>query len=268
VPLPAVYLTSVLTDSSGLTATHRVGSPDDPAPSAEALAGAATPGEAVHVAGAVAVLLTILVAAVALFIRPDRPSSARHLLATFGALVPVALIIGDPDNHGGQSGPVDPLFLALPVPAALAALVAGPWTHRAAEQGPRLALLGLVVLGAGPAAWWGVRQALVQRNTYPPTADPHHNSHWYVMAVLALMVVLLLLVAVVNAEGWRLAAATAAADALAVAVVSLSAPQSASALDTYWSAAVIVWAFGIGFVAVRATTPRLPHRDRIEGMHP
>ncbi|HYH26284.1 MAG TPA: hypothetical protein VD834_13135 [Blastococcus sp.] len=269
VPLPAVYLTSVVTDALGLSATHRVGSVDDPAPSAEALAGAAAPSEAVHVTGAVAVLLTVLVAAAALFIRPDRPSSARYLLATFSALVPVALIVGDPDNYGGQAGLVDPLFLALPVPAALAALVAGPWTRRAAERGPRLALLGFVVLGVGPAVWWGVRQALMQRNTYPPTADPHHNSHWYVIAVLTFMVLALSVLAVLNAEGWRLAAATAAADALAVAVVSLFAPQSASALGPFWSGAVIAWAFGVGFAVVRrAPTPRLLLPDRSERIHP
>ena len=36
-----------------------------------------------------------------------------------------------------------------------------------------------------PAAWYGVDQALLQRNTFPPTADPHHNGHWWVMAIVA-----------------------------------------------------------------------------------
>jgi hypothetical protein len=132
-------------------------------------------------------------------------------------------------------------------------------------------LLGLATVAAGPVAWWGVHQALLQRNTFPPTADPHHNSHWYVMAVLAFLVVLLSAAAGLSGERWRLPAATAALDALAVAIASLIAPQSASALGPHWSAAVLVWALAVGALVVRdGTRPHTPHihHHHHEGIHP
>ncbi len=256
VALAGLYLTLVLTDALGLTAAHPVPSPDDPAPSPEALAGAATPGEAVHVAGAAAMLATFAIGALIILLRPGRPGSAGHLLAAAGALIPVALIVGNPDNHGGQAGVVDPLFLALPLPAVVAALLAGRRDRRASAGRRGHVLLGFAAAAAGPAVWWSVEQALMQRNTFPPTADPHHNSHWFVMAAVGLMIVLLVVVAGSTSDGWRLPAATAAVDAVLIGTVSLLAPHSASALGRYWSAALILWGLGILAVALRAGRSR------------
>jgi hypothetical protein len=87
-----------------------------------------------------------------------------------------------------------------------------------------------------------VEQALIQRNTWPPPADPHHQSHWYAMAVLALMVVPVVAGAALAGRGWRVATTATGGVVAAVAVASLVAPAAASALHPGWAAAGLVWA--------------------------
>ena len=92
------------------------------------------------------------------------------------------------------------------------------------------AIPGLAAIAAIPAAWYGVDQALLQRNTSPPTADPHHNGHRWVMAIVAFMVVLSVAATAVPSVGWRLGARVASLAALAIGAASLIAISAASAL--------------------------------------
>ncbi len=161
------------------------GSPEDPPPSAEARFGAAHPGEAVHAAGAVAVVAIGASGLVALIARPERPRHAYQVLASMTAVLLTLPVVGDPDNVGGQAGPVDPFLLVVVAPAVVAALLAAPWRRRDSEKGWRPRLLVLAAIGVIPAAWYGVEQALVQRNTFPPTADPQALEQGWAIAAIA-----------------------------------------------------------------------------------
>ncbi len=248
--LAGLLMSAVLADVFGLAGSP-VGSAGDPPPSPAALAGAATPGEAVHLAAAAVASAALLVGGVGLLLRPGGPGRAALVLGVGAAVLPAAVIVGDPDNVGGQAGPVDPVFLALPLLYILAGVVAGPW-RRGPAPGPRAVLLGFAVAAVGPAVWFGVGQALVQRTTFPPTADPHHNAHWFVVAAVGFMVVVPVLTAVLVGCGWRLAAVTSAAAAGALGGASLVAPAAASATGGWWSLVALAWGAGLVAVVVRA----------------
>lgn len=206
------------------------GSPEDPPPSAEARFGAAHPGEAVHAAGAVAIVAIGASGLVALIARPERAGHAYQVLASMTAVLLTMPVVGDPDNVGGQAGPLDPFMLVVVVPAVVAALLAAPWRRRDSEKGWRPRLLVLAAIGAIPGAWYGVEQALFQRNTFPPTADPHHNAHWWAMAIIAFMVVLVMMAAALPGRGWRLGSIPSAVAAIGIGAASLVAGSAASAL--------------------------------------
>lgn len=244
----------VAAEASGLVTSSPVGSPDDPAPSPEALAGAAAPGEVVHLVGALGVLALGASGLLALLVAPRLPAVARQVLAAALALLVVSPVVGDPDNVGGQAGVVDPAFVVLAVPPLAAALLAGP--ARSVRSGPRRPLLAVLAVVALPvAAWWGVGQALAQRNTFPPTADPHHQAHWYAMAVFALALVLVVAAAALGGRGWRLGAATAGVSAAAVGGASLAAADAASAVAPVWALAVVVWGAAVLSVVLRGDGP-------------
>jgi hypothetical protein len=227
----------VAAEASGTIASSPEGSPNDPPPSPEALAGAAAPGEAVHLVGALGALVLGAFGLIALLLPSLRAAAARQVLAATLAILVVVPLIGNPDNVGGQAGVIDPAFLALAIPPLLAALVAGPL--RDVRLRPLLMILAAAALPI--AAWWGVGQALNQRNTFPPTADPHHQAHWYAMAVLAFAIVFVVAAAALGGRGWRLGATTAALSAIAFGVTSVATPGAASAVGPVWAVATVVW---------------------------
>jgi hypothetical protein len=218
--------------------------------SAAARLGADHPGETLHLVGAAAALSIGAAGLVGLAVRPQHSGSARHVLATAVAMVVVALLVGDPDNHGGQAGPVDPLFVVMALPPVAAALTAGPWRVGARKAGQaRVRLPVLVVAASGlPWLWYGRAQGLLQRETWPPLADPHHQAHWYAMALLAVLIVLTAASAAFGGGGSRVAATVPAVAALAVATASLLAPGAASALSPVWAVAALLW--GAALLAV------------------
>lgn len=149
-------------------------------------------------------------------------------------------LVGDPDNFGGQAGSIDPVFLVLVIPSIVASLLALPWGDwRSGDARPRFLVLAAVA--AVPAAWYGVDQALMQRNTFPPTADPHHNAHWWVMAAFAFMVVLVTAAAALPGRGRRLGAFLAGASSFAVGVGSVLEESAASAVSIGWALAAMLW---------------------------
>lgn len=74
----------------------------------------------------------------------------------------------------------------------------------------------------------------MQRNTWPPLADPHHQAHWVAMAIVVAS-------AALSGAGWRLAAVTAGVAAVALAAASLLAPEAASALHPGWAVVALLW---------------------------
>jgi len=85
---------------------------------------------------------------------------------------------------GGMAGPIDPLFIVVALPGLAGALLAQPW-RRADRSEWKNVILVLALIGLVPIASYGMDQALMQRNTFPPSADPHHNAHWWAMSALA-----------------------------------------------------------------------------------
>ncbi|HEX6581116.1 MAG TPA: hypothetical protein VF195_09625 [Actinomycetota bacterium] len=169
------FFSIVALNTLGVVSSGAEGSPDDPPPSAEARFGAAHPGEALHAVGAVAVVVIGASGLVAMIVRPERPGHAYQVLAAMTGVLVTLSIVGDPDNVGGQASPIDPSLLLVTVPAVVAALLAAPWRRRGSDDRWRTHLLALAAVGAIPAARYGIDQALIQRNTFPPTADPHHT---------------------------------------------------------------------------------------------
>jgi hypothetical protein len=245
------FFSIVALNTLGIVPSGAEGSPDDPPPSAEALFGAAHPGEAVHAVGAVAVVVIGASGLVAMIVRPERPGHAYQVLAAMAGVLLTLPVVGDPDNVGGQAGRIDPFLLLVVVPAVVAALLAAPWRRRGSDDRSRIRLLALAAIGAIPAAWYGVDQALFQRNTFPPTADPHHNAHWWAMAILAFMVILVMAAAALPGRGWRLGATLAAAAAGGVGVASLVAGSAASSVPTVGAVAAIAWGLAGLWLSVR-----------------
>jgi hypothetical protein len=222
--------------------------------SPEARIGADHPGEAIHLAGALAALAIGGAGLIGLVVRPERTGSAYHTAATAAAMLLTAGVVGDPDNYGGQGLFVDPLFAVMALPPLAAALTAQPWRMRGKGRRKRSLQLVLAVL-ALPGLWYGFEQGLMQRNTWPPLADPHHQAHWYAMGLLAFLVVLVATTAAFSGRGWRPAAITPALAAMSVAVASLLARDAASALAPGWAAAALMW--GLTMLAVTWYQPSL-----------
>jgi len=257
------FFSIVAAEALGVIQSEPEGDPDDPPASAEAVLGASRPGEAVHVVGALGVLVLGGTALVGLFLRPERSGSAYQVLATMSGILLTAPIVGNPDNRGGQAGWIDPLFLIVVTPAVVAAALARPWRHWRLRRvrGSQFLVLGAVA--AVPLGWYGLNQALMQRNTYPPTADPHHNAHWWAMSCLAFIVVLVVAAAALPSDGWRLGPRVAGLAAIALGIASLVASSSASAIWLGWALIAILW----GLTGVWLTLRDEQHNSSTERDH-
>jgi hypothetical protein len=236
-------------------ASSRVGEEQvlEPPGSPEAEYGAAHPSEAVHLPSFVA--MTVLAAAglVGLIVDPRRAGSATHAMAVGVGMAVAAFIAGDPDNHGGQGLVVDPLVVGVALPVLAAAAAAIPWREWRSGGLRRPSLLWFAA-AALPLVWVGIEQALLQRNTWPPLADPHHQTHWLVMAQLALAVPLVTAGASLSGRGWRVATLSAGLGVLALVIPALFYTEAASAVPT-WSAALgIVWAAALLTASLRERT--------------
>lgn len=243
----------VIADAAGIIESAREGDPGDPPPSKEALAGAEAPGEPVHLVGGLALLAIGGSGLIALVGKPERSGTALQAAAAMTGVLITALIVGDPDNVGGMYGPIDPLFVLVALPGLVAAILARPWREGRASR-RRLSILTLAAIGAIPIVWYGVGQALMQRNTFPPSADPHHNAHWWAMSVLLFAGILVLSGAGLGLRGWRVGATAVGLSAVAFGVASLVAPEAASAVSLPWSIGAILWGVAILVAQVRPRT--------------
>ena len=246
----SLLLGFVVAETAGVVQTSPVGSPEDPPPSAEALAGAAAPGETVHLVGSLGALALGASALVLLAARPGLAAAARQALAACTAMLLAVLLVGDPDNVGGQAGLVDPAFLVLAVPPLAAALLAHPLGDVGGLR-PSRALGALAAVALLPAAWWGTGQALTQRNTFPPTADPHHQAHWFAMAVFAFAVVLVVAAACAGGRGWRTGTTAAGIAVAAFGTASLITDDAGSAVPVPYALVAVGWGAALLLVTWR-----------------
>ena len=251
---------SFLTVSVVLDAAGRVGRQQElePAGSAVAQFGADHPGEAVHLGAG---LLAVAVGAsglLALIVKPERAGSATQVAAAAVGWLVASFIVGNADNHGGQAGAVDPLFVVAALPPLAAALTATPWHAWRGGSVARARLLLLAGLGL-PWLWYAVAQGLLQRNTWPPLADPHHQGHWFVSSALGFIVVLVAAGAALAGAGWRVAGVLAGAAAVVVAATSLVAADAGSALHPAWAAAALLWGTAVLAVTWRESRSEDPH---------
>lgn len=221
--------------------------------------GADHPDEFVHIVGALSVLLVGASGIVGLVVRPQSRSIARHVVAAMLASTVVMGIMGDPDNHGGMAGPFDVAFLVFVVFALMAGVLALVWTPADGAPPDRH---GWYVFAAGfPLLWYGAQQALLQRNTWPPLADPHHQAHWYTMGVLALMVVFTATTASLWPDRSGLTLAVSATAAALLGLSSLLRPDAASAMN--WPFATVAIAFaGAVMLQRRVVDQRRSDLDR------
>jgi hypothetical protein len=213
--------------------------------------GAAAPREAVHAAGALAVIAVGATGLVSLMFDPRATGRRYHVFSATLGMLAVIPIVGDPDNIGGQAGPIDPAFVVLGIPPLVAAILA-PSRRDGAERRVVRPLLLLGAIAALPLLAFGVDQALMQRNTFPPTADPHHQAHWFAMAAFAFVVLLVVGTAALGAAGWRLAAASGAVAMAAVAVTSLGVADAASSFGRLGGGIALLWAVCVIAVGVRS----------------
>jgi hypothetical protein len=225
----------------------------EPPGSPEAQIGGEHPGEAVHLTGALAALAVGVAGLAGLVIRPERAGSATHAAGAAAAWLVASGVVGNPDNHGGQAGAIDPVFPIMAVPALVAVALAVPWREwrRGGVRRPRLLLLAAAGL---PWLWYGLDQAMMQRNTWPPLADPHHQSHWFTMALVGFGLVIIVAGASLSGRGWRTTTTTAGIAAAGIGVTSLLASDATSALPPVLAATAVLW--GLAALALTWREPR------------
>lgn len=225
--------------------------------SVEARIGAEHPGEMVHLVGAVTALAFGVVGLAGLIVRPQRAGSATQVGVAAVAWLLVSVVVGDPDNQGGQAGFVDLAFIVLALPALVVSVLAAPW--RAWGRGGPVRPRFLLLAGLGlPWAWYGFQQGLMQRDTWPPMADPHHQAHWFAMSLAALLVLLVGASGALPGTGWQLGTTLAGFAAVAVGTASLVATDAASALDAGWAIAAVLWGIAmLALTTVEGTSSRV-----------
>ncbi len=205
-----------------------------------------TDDERVHAAGAIVMGLVLVTSLIWLLIDPaDRPALTQGGLALASILL-VGVVVGNPNNHGGQAGVYDLAYLVAAVPfLALAAVALRlPPTIRLQSPGRRtLLLLGVAALIA--LIPYALDQALAQRNSWPPAADPHHNAHWATMAHVGLLVPSLAGLAAIAAARWRRHAWLAAASAGMLGLIWLLYPDDVSSLGIGGGIAALLWSVAI-----------------------
>ncbi|MGI8616995.1 MAG: hypothetical protein ACR2L4_09505 [Actinomycetota bacterium] len=134
-----------------------------------------TSDEAVHVAGALGFTAALLLGLVIQVVRPTAAAGFWITTAGIVGMLVYVSIVGDPDNYGGQAGPFDYAYLIFAVPILV--LLAFHPARRELLRGARPNAIVIVTLAiaAIPLVAYGVDQALVQRNSWPPKSDPHHT---------------------------------------------------------------------------------------------
>lgn len=208
----------------------------------------------VHHIGAVLFIALLVIGLLAqLWKFRGQVAAFQQALLAIVALLAAGLVIGDPDNHGGNVGIIDPLMLILAAPMLLLAVL-----HPVRREVLRLQLdvkpisTTIAAAGAIPLLWYAVDQALRQRNSWPPAADLHHNGHWMMMALLGFAIALIGLLAALQRDS-QVPAWSSGVAAIVFGLASALLPDHASSLGLRWGAAGSLWGlFLIGMTQVEA----------------
>lgn len=209
-------------------------------------------GERVHFTTVVIAWALTAVPLLALSVRPARAAVVDQLLAGAVMILALLVVVGNPDNQGGQAGVYDPVYLiffGLPVVVAILAR-----RNTAASFSVRWPLITVSLLAAVPAAIAAVNEELLQRNSWPPVLDPHHNGHWMVAGIAILAPVVAAAVAALGRRGWRLPLWTAGITAVVLGIVSVAFPADASSLGRGWGGGLALWGVALVTVGSGATS--------------
>jgi hypothetical protein len=225
--------------------------------------------EAVHLVGAIGSTMIVAVGLILQLVAPRRNVAAfRQAFLGGAAVMAAAAIVGDPDNHGGQAGVFDVTYLIFFVPLVVLALL-HPARGQLLKQGdvrPVLVLIAAVV--AVPLFVYAVRQGLIQRNSWPPKADPHHNSHWFMMAELGFAIPLVAALGGLGGRGWRVPAWTARAVLAALGVASVLFRHAPSSVGLGWGVLAVLPAVVYSVLAVVEIGPGRVRHTRAGGCLP
>lgn len=221
--------------------------------------------EAVHVGAAVGFTSTLVAGLVSQVVAPRRwPAGFWVTSAGILAVMIAAVFVGNPDNHGGQAGVFDWAFLIFLLPLFLVFALhpaRGDLLHGARPSVPLIVAVAVLCI---PLVGYGVDQALVQRNSWPPTSDPHHNAHWFTIAALAFAIPLVGWVAASRLAGRRIAAWCAAGMAVIVGATSAVWPDAASSLGVLWGIASVACGVALLLIATLGQpTPTPGDRARV-----
>lgn len=194
-----------------------------------------SPSDVVHLVGAICYIFIVTLGLVSQLRAPAIHVAGFQQAFMAGlALIITAAIVGDPDNHGGQYGPFDPAYLIFFTPLVLMAVFHPAREHLFKSGHVHVPSLFFAMFIAIPLFTYGVDQALMQRNSFPPSADPHHNSHWFIMAELAFTIPLAAAVTGLQTRGWKLASWSVTATLAALGIVSVMFPNSPSSFGSLY----------------------------------
>lgn len=225
-----------------------------------------TGDEHVHFVGAVLMGLALVAGMGKLIVHPGDRAALVHGAAVLLALLLVQAVVGDPDNHGGQAGPYDITYLIVSIPFLVAVALALRLTPRGRGRSavdPMLLVMGLV--GLAVALPYAIDQALIQRNSWPPAADPHHNSHWATMSQVAVIPGFLLILSALPRVGSRAQALFAGMLAVVLGAVSAFYTEDSSSLGLAVGLAVASAGIAVILVATSRFRPASPPGNGASG---
>lgn len=224
-----------------------------------------SPPDVVHLVGAICYIFIVTLGLVSQLSAPALHVAGFQQAFMAGlALMVTAAIVGDPDNHGGQYGPFDPAYLIFFTPLLLMAgsHPARQYLFKPGHLHPPLLFFAMVL--AIPMFIYGVDQALIQRNSFPPGADPHHNSHWFIVAEVAFTIPLLTGLTGLRTRGWQVTSWSTPATLAALGTVSVMFPNSPSSFGSPYGALAIAVALSLLILRHYMTGYNLIHRVSCE----
>ena len=223
--------------------------------------------EAVHLVGAISFALIVAAGLIPQLIAPARNVAAFQQALVAGlALLDTAAIVGDPDNQGGQYGPFDVTYVIFFAPLLILAAFHPARRDLLKIVQLRAPLVLMAAVIAVPLCIYGVNQGLIQRNSWPPSSDPHHNSHWFVMAELAFTIPLAAGVAGLGGRGWQVVSAITPVTLAALGTISVLFPKAPSSLGIGWGVLAIMTAL-IFFVVSVAFMGRVASDRPVRSLH-
>lgn len=158
----------------------------------------------------------------------------QQVLAAMLGMIVTGFIVGDPDNYGDNLAIFDLAMLMFIIPVIVLYFLhpnrSQIFRFQFKDIDKTQLYLGLLVLI--PLSLYGVQQALLQRNSYPPLSDIHH-AHWHAMADWAFATIIIVLVSSLRAKGFIIPTLMSAIGMLFIGTASIVNTQAPSSLG-FW----------------------------------